>query len=103
MRRLPAVRSSGSTRSSASRASLHTKAALLPRSLSTQGFGRLRPETTTTTVASHEAGRASTCYATVTFRTDSRTTVRSPEVAPWASKRTFDSVSSTSSMPWTVA
>ncbi len=43
------------------------------------------------------------CYASVTLRTDSSTTVRSPEVAPWASKRTFDNVSSTSSMPWTVA
>ena len=42
-------------------------------------------------------------YASVTLRTDSRTTVRSPESARWASKRTFDSVSSTSSMPWTVA
>ncbi len=44
-------------------------------------------------------------YASVTvmLRTDSRTTMRSPEVAPWASKRTFESVSSTSSMPWTVA
>ena len=44
-----------------------------------------------------------TSHASLTLRTDSRTTMRSPEVAPWASKRTFDSVSSTSSMPWTVA